>query len=147
MEASDNRDYQGVLKEWSEDVIPAPVEPQGQIPDEEEAYERPKIPARNPTPMEPHGQIPGEEEAYERPKIPAQNPGYAALRQNRRRSTADEDFYQKLRKQVSDYVYTSSRETRVLRRHQNGKKLTRLHGIGSEHKGKRRKSGLCSPKV
>ncbi len=30
-EANDNRDYQGVLKERSEDVIPAPVEPQGQI--------------------------------------------------------------------------------------------------------------------
>ena len=34
----------------------------------------------------------------------AQNPGYAALDPNRRRNTADEGFYQKLRKQDSDYV-------------------------------------------
>ena len=77
-EASDNRNYQGVLKERSEDVIPAPVERQDQIPREKEAYEK--------------------------PKASAENLGYTELDQYRRRNTADEGTYQKLRKQDSDYV-------------------------------------------
>ena len=49
-------------------------------------------------------EIPGQNETYEEPKILPQNPGYTELDKNRRRNTADEGAYQKLRKQDSDYV-------------------------------------------
>ncbi len=47
---------------------------------------------------------PGINKAYKKLKISAQNPIYTELDQNRRRNTADEGFYQKLRKQDSDYA-------------------------------------------
>ncbi len=62
------------------------------------------IPAQNPAPVEPQDQIPGEEEAYENSKISTQDPDYTVLDKNGRRNTADEGLYQKLRRQDSDYV-------------------------------------------
>ncbi len=77
-EAGDDRDYQGVLKQQSEYVIPAPMKSQEQIP--------------------------GKKEAYEELETSTQNPGYTELNESRHRIAADEGAYQKLRKEDSDYV-------------------------------------------